>query len=353
MRLPKTIRTFVSALMIFGYAAAGLSGSPHAKRAKRADAAKDNASRNAGATVNSPATDARRAQLANVKTWGYQLRQIVPAEIAASPYDLMVIDYSNDRRFFMEWPLPASDVAVMRKRPDGGRRIMLSYMSVGEAEDYRNYWQWEWLEEKANRPSWLGDENPQWEGNYPVKFWDPGWQAMMFGGPEKYLDSIIRAGFDGVYLDRVDVFAEWAGKYPKAEAEMVKFIERLTAYARRLNPDFLIVIQNGEELVRFPAVRNIIDGVAKESAFYGQEGGPEKRNGDADIAGTLAHLRTARKAGNLVLLVEYANTADAISDIRTLAGAEGFPLLITRRDLGDAGEPQKPPGSATSPRGNN
>jgi cysteinyl-tRNA synthetase, unknown class len=264
----------------------------------------------------------------------------------------MVIDYSNDRRFFMEWPLPASDIAIMRKRPDGGRRIMLSYLSVGEAEDYRNYWQWEWLEEKANRPSWLGEENPQWEGNYPVKFWEQGWQSIMFGGPEKYLDSIIRAGFDGVYLDRVDVYSEWVRTNPKAEADMVKFIERLAAYARALNPDFMIIIQNGEDLVRHTAVRRAIDGVAKESLYYGLKG-PEVRNADDEVAYSLGHLTTAKKAGGLVLLVEYAKSDAARADITKRAAKDGLPLLLTHRDLGDANQPEKPPGSATSPRGNN
>jgi cysteinyl-tRNA synthetase, unknown class len=300
----------------------------------------------------SVAEDTRRARLAAVKTWGYQLRQITPTEIAASPYDLMVIDYSNDRRFYMEWPLPAADVATMQARPDGRRRIMLSYLSVGEAEDYRNYWQWEWLETAANRPSWLGKENPEWEGNYPVKFWEPGWQSIMFGGPEKYLDSIIRAGFDGVYLDRVDVYGEWAKANPKAEADMIKFIERLSAYARRLNPEFMIIIQNGEELVRHASVRRVIDGVAKESLFYGLEG-PDVPNPEPEIGFSLGHLRTARKAGGLVLLVEYAKSEAARADITKRASAEGLPLLLTHRDLGDSTQPEKPPGSPTSPRGNN
>jgi cysteinyl-tRNA synthetase, unknown class len=300
----------------------------------------------------SVASETRRARLAAVKSWGYQLRQIVPAEIAVSPYDLMVIDYSNDRRFYMEWPLPPADVAIMKARPDGGRRIMLSYLSVGEAEDYRNYWQWEWLEAPTNRPSWLGKENPEWEGNYPVKFWEPGWQAMMFGGPEKYLDSIIRAGFDGVYLDRVDVYGEWAKVNPKAELEMIKFIERLTAYARRLNPEFIIIIQNGEELVRHAAVRKVIDGVAKESLFYGLNG-PDVANPEPEIDYSLGHLRTARKAGGLVLLVEYAKSEAARVAITKRANSEGLPVLITHRDLGDGNQPEKPPGSPTSPRGNN
>lgn len=33
-------------------------------------------------------------------------------------------------------------------------------MSIGEAEDYRFYWQNTW---KNNKPDWLLTENPQWK----------------------------------------------------------------------------------------------------------------------------------------------------------------------------------------------
>jgi cysteinyl-tRNA synthetase, unknown class len=340
--MQQLVRAILNACLVVGLASA-----PSLAQRKTSNGAETTTSANA-----SLSDEARRARLAAVKSWGYQLRQINPTEIAASPYDLVVVDYSNDRRFYMEWPLPPSDVATMQARADGGRRIMLSYLSVGEAEDYRNYWQWEWMEEAANRPSWLGKENPEWEGNYPVRFWEPGWQSLMFGGPEKYLDSIIRAGFDGVYLDRVDVYGEWVKQNPKAEADMVKFIERLSTYARRLNPEFMIIIQNGEELVRHATVRKVIDGVAKESLYYGLKG-PDVRNSEDEITHSLNHLRTARKSGGLVLLVEYAKSEAARAEIANRAAVEGIPLLLTHRDLGDANVPEKPPGSATSPRGNN
>jgi len=51
-------------------------------------------------------------------------------------------------------------------------------------------------------PSWLDKENPDWPGNYKVRFWDSGWQAIIF----QYLDKILAQGFDGVYLDLVDAY---------------------------------------------------------------------------------------------------------------------------------------------------
>jgi cysteinyl-tRNA synthetase len=78
-------------------------------------------------------------------------------------------------------------------------------MSIGEAENYRYYWQESWYNKK-DRPPWLLKENPYWEGNYKVQYWDPEWQAIIIGGEDSYLNKIIAAGFDGVYLDIIDAF---------------------------------------------------------------------------------------------------------------------------------------------------
>ena len=49
-------------------------------------------------------------------------------------------------------------------------------------------------------------ENPEWEGNYKVKYWMDDWQAIIFGSSSSYLDKILAAGFDGVYLDIIEAF---------------------------------------------------------------------------------------------------------------------------------------------------
>jgi len=39
-----------------------------------------------------------------------------------------------------------------------------------------------------------------------VKYWHPGWQQLLYGSEAAALDQIIRAGFDGVFLDVVDAY---------------------------------------------------------------------------------------------------------------------------------------------------
>ena len=113
-------------------------------------------------------------------------------------YDVIIVDL-----FFEDEELSSSDIASMKVKQNGGQRLVIAYMSIGEAEDYRFYWQNSW---KVGEPGFLEKENRQWRGNYKVKYWDPDWQAMILGGEHAYLDKILAAGFDGVYLDIIDAF---------------------------------------------------------------------------------------------------------------------------------------------------
>ena len=80
----------------------------------------------------------------------------------------------------------------MKQRAGQASKKIVSYMSIGEAEDYRYYWQAKWGK-AATRPAWLDDLNPEWEGNYKVRFWDPAWKAGIMGNANAYLDRILAA----------------------------------------------------------------------------------------------------------------------------------------------------------------
>ncbi|MBC8181468.1 endo alpha-1,4 polygalactosaminidase [candidate division KSB1 bacterium] len=114
-------------------------------------------------------------------------------------YDLVLIDlfYGDNVG------LSSDDVSNLKFKQNGGSRLVLAYMSIGEAEDYRYYWQSGW---KTGSPEWLLEENPNWEGNYKVSYWDKNWQNIIYGNDNSYLKKIIDTGFDGVYLDIIDAF---------------------------------------------------------------------------------------------------------------------------------------------------
>ncbi|MEJ2627440.1 MAG: endo alpha-1,4 polygalactosaminidase [bacterium] len=118
--------------------------------------------------------------------------------VTATNYDLLVMDCFVDEQSFS-----ASEVAQLKTKQNHGTRLVVAYLSIGEAEDYRYYWQDSW---KISPPDWLEEENPHWEGNYKVKYWDQDWQNIICGSNNSYLGKILEAGFDGVYLDLIDAY---------------------------------------------------------------------------------------------------------------------------------------------------
>lgn len=114
-------------------------------------------------------------------------------------YDLVIMDlfFTDGSQF------TASEVAQLRNKKNGGKRLVLSYMSIGEAESYRYYWQSSW---NTNKPAWLDQENPDWQNNFKVKYWSPEWQNIIYGSENSYVQKVINASFDGVYLDIIDAF---------------------------------------------------------------------------------------------------------------------------------------------------
>lgn len=118
--------------------------------------------------------------------------------VKGTDFDILILDL-----FCEGTELTAGEVASLKKKEGGGERLVICYMSIGEAEDYRYYWRSEW---NKGPPRWLDEENPDWDGNYKVHYWDTEWQSILYGNENAYLDRIIMAGFDGVYLDIIDAF---------------------------------------------------------------------------------------------------------------------------------------------------
>lgn len=278
------------------------------------------------------AIGAAASALAGVRSWTYQLQGINLHVLAASNYDLVVIDYSRDGT--ASGAFSASEIAALKTRPEGSQRLVLSYLSIGEAEDYRFYWQDNWTQ---NRPSWLFGENPEWDGNYDVRYWDPEWQAIIFGQATSYLDQIMAAGFDGVYLDRVDAFERRDPQFDTArrKSAMVAFVTSLAAYARARNPDFLVVPQNGEELLSDPLYRQTIDGMAKEDLLFGAEK-DQQRNSLGTLRASLELISRLTAEGKPVFVSEYLSSSSDIAQARDNAATLGVLLFIGDRELDDA-----------------
>jgi cysteinyl-tRNA synthetase len=115
-------------------------------------------------------------------------------------YDLLIIDL-----FYQGEAFTPEEVRSLQVKKNGARRLVVSYLSIGEAEEYRYYWRPEW---KRKPPAWLDKENPNWPGNYKVKYWYSEWQDIILD----YTRRIVEAGFDGAYLGIIDAFAYYESK---------------------------------------------------------------------------------------------------------------------------------------------
>ena len=290
-----------------------------------------------------PETAARL--LAAAKSWGYQLQNVDPDEIAAAPYDMIVVDYSRDGTNALA--LSAEEVAKLKVKPDGSRRIVLSYLSIGEAETYRYYWKWHWGW-FFGRPDWRGRQNTEWRGNYGVRYWEKDWQNIIFSGDNSYLERIIKAGFDGVYLDKVDEYVDMAKENPNARADMVAFVKALAERARALRSGFLVVPQNGEGLLTDAGYRAVIDGLGKEDLLYGEDKS-QQPNDPESIKENVARLKLLTAAGKPVFAVEYLDAPREIEQARKRLLGYGFVPYFADRALdhmrtGDLPDPNRKPG---------
>jgi cysteinyl-tRNA synthetase len=270
--------------------------------------------------------------LTDVAAWAYQLQEIDPQEIAANEtFDLIVIDYSSDGGGEGEWTPEL--IALIQ---ESGKRV-LSYISIGEAEDYRFYWDPQW---ESDPPPWLGPENPDWEGNYKVRFWHPAWRAIV----ESYLDRIVGQGFDGIYMDLIDAYYYWSeedGERPDADSLMVEFVAQLRDYltAHHGLPEMSMVPQNGEFIIVeddvSPMLRDLyldcIDAIGVEDVFC--PGDLDEDNPFDPDSERITMLAEYQAEGKPVFSIEYLTRMDLIEQYVAAAFAADHRPHVSLRAL--------------------
>ena len=254
----------------------------------------------------------------------YQLQRARPERIGETAYDLLVVSLSAAGG--------SQEVIENLKHSPGGEKIVLCYMSIGQAEDYRFYWDREWY---SNPPAWLDEPDPDWAGDYWVRYWDPEWQAIIYGSPDSYLNRILGLGFDGVYLDRVDTYAYYEERGRETAArEMADFVIGLAGYARERHPGFGVFPQNAEELgIQFPDYLETVTGIGVEDLYYGypRDHNPSPPEWTAERETILDQWVGA---GKLVLTIDYTRIPEQIDDAYTRSRARGYVPFVTVRSLG-------------------
>jgi cysteinyl-tRNA synthetase, unknown class len=273
---------------------------------------------------NTPADRAARAKrLQGVTRFGYQLQLIDIPKIAESPADLAIVEPMREAK-----RITKEELALLKKKPDGSPRIVLAYLSIGEAEDYRTYWNKDWAK---TPPPWLSQENPEWKGNYKVKYWDPGWQKLILGQPTSLYDRILADRYDGVYLDLIDAFEYWEQKGEKGtRAKMVEWVKTIAEHGRKANPKFLVVPQNGESLAKEKGYLDLVDGLGREDLFFHRL---DQRQSGAETDAGIADIKLFQAAGKAVFLIEYVRRIEFRNQVVNRARQAGYVPLIAVRKL--------------------
>ena len=281
----------------------------------------------AGAQDNGAATVTGR-NWAAVNDYIVQLQRARANRLAPTAYDLVISDIAMAGG--------SSDVLDALRDSEGGPKLVVAYMSIGQAAQFQYYWQSGWSHENGTWPEWADDFDGFWAGDVWVQYWHPGWQDIIVSGPDAYIDRIIDAGFDGVLLDRVDAatYYEQAGR-ESAYEDMVDFVLAIAAHARERSPGFGIFTINGEDIpLRYPdsGYMDAVTGILVESLYYGYPA--DHRAAPEDwTALREADLDQWVDAGKLVLTVDYTRFQEQIDDAYARSSARGYIPYVSDRGL--------------------
>ncbi len=273
-------------------------------------------------------------------------RAFVVQKLAACGRDLIVLDASYQTQSGGEWT--ATELETIRRGKSG--RQIVAYLSIGEAEDYRPYWQKSWDANKDGKPdsaapAFLNTENPDWKGNYRVRYWQSDWQQIML----PYVDRIVAQGFDGIYLDIVDAFEfyeydvarkDWMDDRINPETgatyrrDMISWVGSIARRARARKPGFLVIPQNASQLLEHADYRDLISAIGVEDLFVAGK----KLRTEAQSRYVMSFLHKLRPSGKRVLVIDYPKSKEIHAAAFKAAAKQGFTLLLTDRELTMLGE---------------
>jgi cysteinyl-tRNA synthetase len=226
-----------------------------------------------------------------VSSFMYQLQELFEREsvdrLDATEYDMLVVEPGFN---FSEFPYDTEYmVTQLKTKPNGDERILIAYIDIGQAEDFRDYWlanqtsstdNWQApTKVSAGNPDFIVSTDPDgWAGNYPVAYWHPDWKKLWVGNGG-IIERLADYGFDGIYLDWVeaydddDIIARASTDGEDPAIAMMDFIQEMKTKGQVVKSNFLVVAQNAPYLLDSNPERyaSIIDALATEDTwFYGE-----------------------------------------------------------------------------------
>ncbi len=292
----------------------------------------------------------------SVKSFMYQLQNIENdadvEKLAASHYDMLVVEPVGINKDHPDFDMKKLVARLRAGKPD---RLVIAYLDACQAESYRSYWGNDWrapTKTAKGTPDFILAADPDgWVDNYNVAFWDARWQLIMVTGKDSLVHRLMRAGFDGVYIDWVDAWSEDGvvaeAKRQKVDAarEMVKFLALIRKEARSINPNAIVIQQNAITLIDAePRLAEAIDAVGVEDTWFGgkpnakwssKAGGdrPNKDRGEMSTENRLTQYKKYLALGKPVFTIDYCLSEKNAQRVYAEAGRNGLVPLVTRISL--------------------
>lgn len=216
--------------------------------------------------------------------------------LARAGFSLAVIDLARNAgsSYFT-----ADEISRLKR---SGTKV-LAYFEIGSIENFRP----DFAYLRQHDGDLFLNEWPSWPGEYFVRYWDPRWWNLAI---KPRIDRALAAGFNGVYLDtplaydNLDLSLVPGEQRADLARKMVDLIARISSYGKAAKPGFLVFPQNSPELQQYPGYTKAIDGIGMESLFFVPTDIPCT---DAYCTTDLDAARALRKAGKIVLAIDYAN----------------------------------------------
>lgn len=265
-----------------------------------------------GAGGGSPGADGK---LKDVRRWWIL--------IGSSPA-LDAIDWRNQARDAQMVVLSGDPRIPLADLPR--QTIRLGYLSVGEADPRRDYWN------EVRGAPFLVEPDPSWPDNVRVDVRDPRWQGVLL---DQEIPRLLAMGFDGLMLDTIDTAPYLEAKDRVRFAGMRAALRDLLGAIRQRFPKAPLVANGTEALVD---AAPFVDGFVIEGVFATYDFGrrlyrettPDERTWK--LTQIDQALAVARRP---VFTIEYADVGDAALSAWAAAQSEhrGFRPYVTVKDL--------------------
>ncbi|MBI4196894.1 MAG: endo alpha-1,4 polygalactosaminidase [Deltaproteobacteria bacterium] len=136
------------------------------------------------------------------------------------------------------------------------RTKFFAYLSIGEAEEYRDYWP------LVRDQPFLIEKNPEWPGSHRVDIRSADWQNLLL---TQLIPSFVRQGYHGLFLDTVDTASYLESLNPEKFSGSREALVQWIRTVHRQFPDLLLIPNNGLEFLK--QYGDVIYGVGVEDLY--------------------------------------------------------------------------------------